>query len=363
MNLDNIKPGDEFKNYKYLCDALSVECKSGNQKKAQLNEWERYFSFVKIGHRIKIKEVYSQPKPKKDRRTNGNNSSEHIKHIEKLIIDLLHQDKNEGELFIPKNILYRELQMTNANYMIGKRKPLKLSKITNVSKEEINEFYTLTDGMLQRNVEAALKRLRSKALIMWSNSLTVGFIKTEASLNDYGHIKAREYKDFDKYGDELYHYMSDVHEKTIHRKATDEEIKLILSTERDLLRDYQCESIAEVYKKGLQDKFYKEVHEILFDKANIYLYYNSFEIKFNKDHINEEWKNESIGLMLAGERREAKESLNNDVQDRIVSNAKVRHKKSVLTKSKGYRRKKEYVAQTKKLTKILIEKDCHISLK
>ena len=93
------------------------------------------------------------------------------------------------------------------------------------------------------------------------------------------------------------------------------------------------------------------------------MYYNSFEIKFNKDHINEEWTKASIGLMLAGERREVKESLNNDVQDRIVSNAKVRHKKSVLTKSKGYRRKKEYVAQTKKLTKILIEKDCHISLK
>ena len=50
-----------FKNYKELCAFLGEEPKKANSKKAQLKEWERYFSFDKVGQKIIITEVFSTP--------------------------------------------------------------------------------------------------------------------------------------------------------------------------------------------------------------------------------------------------------------------------------------------------------------
>ena len=60
-----------FKNYKALCECLNEPVKNGCAKKAQLKEWERYFSFEKNGQKITITEIFDTPKGKVDNRINN----------------------------------------------------------------------------------------------------------------------------------------------------------------------------------------------------------------------------------------------------------------------------------------------------
>ena len=81
MNIDKVKElyvGQEFKNYKVLCDFLGEEIKVGSSKISQFKEWDRYFSFIKNGQRIIIIEIFKTPKCKIDRR--GGNNLGHYKH-------------------------------------------------------------------------------------------------------------------------------------------------------------------------------------------------------------------------------------------------------------------------------------------
>ena len=63
--------GQEFKNYKVLCEFMEEKPKKSNSKLAQLKEWERYFSFERIGQKITITEIYDIPKDKIDNRIGG----------------------------------------------------------------------------------------------------------------------------------------------------------------------------------------------------------------------------------------------------------------------------------------------------
>ena len=61
MNLENLSEGQVVKNYKEMCALLSEEIKTGNAKKYQLKDWERYFSYHKVGHKFVIDEIYNEP--------------------------------------------------------------------------------------------------------------------------------------------------------------------------------------------------------------------------------------------------------------------------------------------------------------
>src|SRR5690606_38349554 len=62
MNIENIKVGDIFKNYKALCEALEIKAKtSGDSKVSQLKEIERYLKYSKQGHSFTIESVHNTP--------------------------------------------------------------------------------------------------------------------------------------------------------------------------------------------------------------------------------------------------------------------------------------------------------------
>lgn len=363
MNLLNIEKGNIYKNYKELCEALEEPTKAGNSKKSQLKEWERYFEYEKKGNKFMITNIHTVPNKKDDNRQGGNNKVKYIECIEKLILDLLVQDKNNGQVFLSKNKLLQTLQMVNSNYSMGKYKPVKISKYTNISKEEINEFYEVSDSMLQRNLEAALKSLRNKALIFWENSLTIGYVSSYLPLNDSNNIKAIKTETYDEDGDiEINLDVAKPIKQVIHRKADKEEIELILRTEKQMLKYYDCKSIQDTYKKGIHDQFYKEVTNILFDKANIYLYYNSYEITYNKTDVLEEW-NELENLQLKkSEKDRTQNELNKKIIQKLNNNAKNRHKKSIDkfndTQKDKYklRMSDQYITNNEILTNTLINR-------
>lgn len=92
MNLDNLTEGLIVKNYKEMCNLLDVEVKTGNSKRGQLKEFERYFKYTKQGHKFIIEEVFTEPKPKVDGRVNNGGNIANTKYedlMDRLIINLL----------------------------------------------------------------------------------------------------------------------------------------------------------------------------------------------------------------------------------------------------------------------------------
>ena len=59
-----LKPGQEFKNYAELCNALHITPKGGKAKTLQMQEIERYVNLEKKGHKLIVKEIYQSPIPK-----------------------------------------------------------------------------------------------------------------------------------------------------------------------------------------------------------------------------------------------------------------------------------------------------------
>ena len=71
MNIEKIKElyvGQEFANYRRLCEFLEEKEKGGKSKALQIKNWQRYFSFEKSGHKFIIIDVYDIPKNKIDKR-------------------------------------------------------------------------------------------------------------------------------------------------------------------------------------------------------------------------------------------------------------------------------------------------------
>ena len=75
LDTNTLKVNQIFKNYKELCAYLGEEPKTANSKKAQLKEWERYFTFIKEGQKIIITEVFDIPKDKVTKYTSNNNKN------------------------------------------------------------------------------------------------------------------------------------------------------------------------------------------------------------------------------------------------------------------------------------------------
>ena len=70
MNIDNLHIGDVIKNYYALCDEIEEPIKSGKSKKYQLEDFMRYFTWEKSGHKFIITNIYNCPIPKKKKQNN-----------------------------------------------------------------------------------------------------------------------------------------------------------------------------------------------------------------------------------------------------------------------------------------------------
>jgi hypothetical protein len=355
MNINNISEGQIFKNYKVLCEELNEPIKTGKAKQLQLQDWNRYFEYNKSGYNFIINKIFEDPIEKTDNRINGNNKAKYIDKIEFLVLDLLAQNGNNGQVFLSKNKLLRSLQMVNGNYSYGKIKPMKLSKVMDITKEEINDFYINSDGMLKRNLETALDSLRSQALITWKNSLTVCHLSAKAEVNEYKDIKALKIETIDEDGDlEIEFSLQQSEQKMVHRKATPEEEQLIIRAERDVLKEFRCKTVADVFKINKAEQFYKYVREILFDEANIFMYYNSYEIISNKDQIIDE--------LTSTERIKIQNELNESIVEKLKLNTANRYNRAFNKYDETFKDKylmrmdEMYVENNFRLTDTLVKK-------
>ncbi|AZV43695.1 hypothetical protein BAOM_3086 [Peribacillus asahii] len=360
MDIDQLEVGLIVKNYKELCKLLGEEPKKANSKKAQLKEWNRYFAHENQGHKFIITDIYDIPKDKVDLRTN--NRAAYIEYIEDLLISIL---VNKKKLFLSRNGILRLLKMINDNYTYVKYNPYKeIQELIDVDKDEIRDFYNTTDDLLKRNIETALDGLRKKRLISWNKITTVCFINTTIDKNDSNMIRVTKHEEITEEGDIIVSYdTAQPLIREIHRKATEEETRLIDSVERLLLDQYKYTDISDIYKNRTAEKFYKQANSILLDKANIDYYYSSYEIICNDEYILKKY-NDPNYLRLSNDKTKLNiDMINTGIINRIEDNANKRHMKAIESyvlkndtrKLTKLRSNEAYLTNTNKLTETLID--------
>lgn len=309
MKIQNIKQGQIFKNYKELCKALEVDIKAGKAKILQLKDFNRYFTYKKQGIKYVIDEIYEISKEKVDGRENnkGGNNRVFVDDIEKLILHILHESKDDM-VSISRNRLYRKLNMINDNYIVARNNVPILSEFINLPQEAIYEFYDNSNSSLKNTVERNLKRLRSKALIMWEATTTVAIYETDIEKDILNQPKLSEG------GNLLYET------KLKHRVASKEEKKFILKCEKEVMFSLGCETLQKVFLLGKWRTFKKEVEKKLKEATNIQYYYDTYTITFNLEDIEEE----CVRLELE-EVEKAKENLNTNAIKTLAKGNKTRN--------------------------------------
>lgn len=158
-----ISKGDRIKNYKHLCYLLDQPVYGGNQKKKQLKEFERYFSYKKEKREFVIKDVYTVPITKTYRIPYN---AKYITDIENILLPYLLKEKNE-QTYIKKTHLYTSLGLVNSQYLVcySNRKLLKLI-FPSFPKEYIDDFFKRTDDKINKIIRNSLNSLKRRELIM-----------------------------------------------------------------------------------------------------------------------------------------------------------------------------------------------------
>lgn len=363
MDTSKLEVGNVFKNYKELCEAVNETTRTGKSKQLQLKDWERYFTYDRDKYKFIITKIYNTPIAKEDGRKLSKNTVPYMDELEMLILDLLAQSDNGGAISLSKNKLLHSLKIINDNYKFYNRKRLKLSEITNINISNIDEFYTTTSDSFKSQLETALRRLANQSLIFWSYSVTVCHAIPEVEYTENGEVKMKKKTIINDNGDyEVELQVSEVKGKLDFREATNKEIKIILGIERDLLDQYKCNSISDLFKKGKIREFYNKINDILFERLNILYYYNSYKIIFNSDNV----KKKLSDLVLNETRKELTQTeLNIKVRDRIEQNANDRHSKATFQLALGdnlqgkelMRSKDDYIDNTKQLNDMLIKRN------
>jgi len=369
LNVKQLSKGLIVKNYKEMCLLIEEEIKTGGAKINQLNYWNDYFKYHKNGNKFIIDEIYDKEvEDMVDNRGGSHNNVAYIDIIEKLILDLLVQDRNRGQVFLSRNRLLKELKMINDNYAFCKERIPKLSKFMNISEEDIQEFYESSGDTLKRNLENALDRLKKKSLVFWTPAKTVCIATPHIDSNKNRNAIVNEVNTgLDEFDEETFDYNVNYKVDMRHKKASKEEIQLILHTEREILDELHCEGKQQVIKKGMWNNFKEKVKKILMKEANILFYYESYEIICNEDHIYAKWT-ELYDLRLEDKEKALSQmELNVGVMDRLKGNIENRNNKAqekknhILGKTRDEkllrRTSKNYLDDGDKLINTMINKD------
>lgn len=255
--------------YKQICELTGAEYKKGAGKTYQLEKFcetgfQRFFDFKKISRgKYEILEIYDNPLPIEDARHNGNNQV-YTHYIELVLMNYLAKKGTHIETFTTRD-LWELLGMVNEKY--GKISNDKLVEMDQcITSFEINNFYLRSDKKLRQILLSALGNLRSRRLIDWQHQTVI--------------CKEKNNKE------EWF-------------VANDEEIKLILETEYEVLRQMGFEKMFQVISSFKTNEFYTSVENILYKKRRWKNYYRRYKLIFNSNNIKESIPDVEAGLNKA----------------------------------------------------------------
>ena len=247
----------EILTYKEICEKLKVPRYNGNQKKAQLKEFLRYFDFDKEGTKYIIKDIYDIPLPPELKIPANSLYSRHIKVI--LLSYLLRQNL-DSPVYISSQKLYVALGMVNQNYITMQR-PDQKALLRNELRVKCN-FADIEDTSLNFYIKNFYDRCRSKFSTIIKSSLD--------SLEKQNYIDhSRAYH--------IYKRILDINNEEIDicdgGYSTDEETAAIMEIERDVMDDYGYEYETEIWfgdTKGYFAEVTRRVQELYPEIHSIY---------------------------------------------------------------------------------------------
>nr|DAJ62547.1 MAG TPA: hypothetical protein [Caudoviricetes sp.] len=237
MDISKLHSGDVFKNYKELCSALGIEPKTSNSKKKQLKEIESVITYHRSGQSFvidSVNEVTTAPimdlSKLKKASIDSCKKDDHLyyhfsNYVQAILMQYLVYATEDGILDVPMIQLCKIVGLLGSNYdsysvMVNFNQDnpeIPISEIHAVKNKAYQKVYSITNY--------ALQRLRAKRLIDYRK---VYFI-TDTSNNTW--------------------------------MADDNEVKEILSIEREIFNAIGVKTINEIYIRGLMKDYYSILNE------------------------------------------------------------------------------------------------------
>jgi hypothetical protein len=289
MNINKLKEGMELKSYRELCEVLGIKVKGGNSKKSQMKEIERFIKLSKgEGYGLIVDEIYEVPKPKEINKRNDI----YGEMLQLAIMDYLINSKR-SKTTATRNYLLGQVEMINQNFRVCNSNRKKFAEYTGIRIEIVNDFFNIAGGNFRRILERSLDELEDKAIIKYR---VVTIVKD---------LKGKD------------------------RLATDEEIEIIIESEKIVLNEMDYDKKSDVRISGKWNTFKKKVKEILDNKkSGILYYYDSYEISVNKRFIRDEREKVAQYIIDESERIANRNKLTDTLADNLVGNAATRQEKA-----------------------------------
>lgn len=238
----------EFPNYKSLCDFISIPCNlQGKSKQLQVEELKLYFDFERIGtKRLKITEVYDIPKEKIDLRTKGI----YVKHIEIILLQYLL--KQEGyTTSMTRYDLWNLLGFINDKYNNDYEEHSFLTKNSHINPLQLALFKTRSHNKFNEILNASLESLAKRKLISYSSVIYI-----TPNNNQEPFI------------------------------ANDEQIKNILSVEKEVLLFLDCYSMNQVYATFKNKEYYSRVNQLLLERYGWKSCHKMIKFIYSLEHLS-----------------------------------------------------------------------------
>lgn len=266
IDTSKLEPGMKVKNYKELCELLGVKPTTGEAKKKQLNNFNKYFTYNRSGHAYIIKEIlekpvlFSTPIPRRDRRKKKPKNI-YIKFVELILMQYLTNKSNNGKIESTKIEIFKLLGLVNYKFNVKTyendfiRTYKDLPNINKNLQHVKSKAYKKMDSILH----TALHSLSNKRII---TTMPVYYIMLE---DDYTH------------------------------EAREGEIKTILQIEYEIMQELEVREYWEIFAKDLNNKFYERFNEEINEYGWKYVN-RKIKIIFNNTIIVKEIKRTELEL-------------------------------------------------------------------
>ena len=223
MKTIDLKKGQEFVSYGKMMEYFGWKKKGGDAKKAQMKMLENYLELEKFGrYGFKIKEI-KQPVPIKEPAKEKGKKSTYLEYMKPIVLNTLANGYRTDHCIICTKVDFLEkTAIVNDDYKFWRMNSGEASKNLGIPKEVLDYFFNATYDNNTGNVETVLNNLQKDSYLTWSIDWVIKKEKEE-----------------------------------LERPANNEERKIIVQAQRDVLDDLGCKNTAEVHFKNKQADYVK----------------------------------------------------------------------------------------------------------
>lgn len=288
--------------YRKMCQLLNQEPTTGDSKKAQLNQWSRYFNWVRNKNKYIITEIYEIPLPEEAR-----GDAVFAKYIEKQFVLALAQNP-DGVFCFTDSMIYKALNMVGSEYDSLRTYE---TTVRELEKAE-NEISWYGMWLLRAQAKAKLRRILDSALESMRKRGLITYKREDAV------ARSRE-GGYDS--------------------ASDDESKLILEARQYALQKFGYEVLpAAINSKDATD-FYQCVNQYLYDNYRIYGTFPWIKIVYRRPYYMNEIveKVKDQYKKMAMEYYDSRRLLNDSVVDsfyKMIKNSNLRST-NIMSKTGG----------------------------